>query len=601
MISARPLLTRMSLALALALALALGGGVAGAAYASALPAAEQPAPASIAGEYRGAIANQHLIVTLAQADDGTLSGKLSVPDQGNITLPFDSVTFTGGVVHLELKAAGASYQGTLSDSGDSIAGVWSQGGHDIPLTLRRSGTAAAFTLAPRTIGSVAFQPCLSNDGNTEGLCGTYEVFENRAKKTGRKLALKIMVLPALSGHAAPDAFLPLAGGPGESAIGAFPLAAYTGLIRKDRDVLLIDQRGTGASAPLSCDLRDPRNVQQAIGGDIPAERVTACRDQLSQNADLTQYTTSIFADDLDEVRAALGYAQVDVFGGSYGSRAALDYLRRHGDHVRTLTLESIVAPGYRIPLSFSPAIQGSIDRVIARCAADAGCHKAYPNLGAEFQTVLDRLDRQPVTMTLPTATGTQTLTLGKGLFVSGLRPILYFPETIRAFPIIVHNAYNGDFKPYLSVVSRTRAGIDGAVNRNLFFSVVCAEDMPATTPEMVRRTAAGTYIGDFPVRQYQQVCSAWPHGEAPADFWTPIRSNVPALLISGTLDPATPPEMAADLARGLPNSQVVTIADGSHVTGSPCFDRMVAQFVATAAKVDAACVASIRLPPFLVP
>lgn len=613
MISARSRLAQISTpnrAWTLALGFALCGGVFGATPALALPATAQAAPASIApsstaptsiaGEYRGAIGDQHLIVTLVQADDGTLSGKFTAPDQGNATVPFDSVTYAGGVLHIELKAAGVSYEGTRAETGDSFIGVWSQGGNNIPLTLRRTGTVAAFTLAPRTVGAVAFQPCRTADGNTEGLCGTYDVYENRAKKSGRKLALKIMVLPALSGKAAPDAFLPLAGGPGESAIEAFPLTAYTGLIRKDHDVLLIDQRGTGGSAPMQCELRDPQNVQQAIGGDIPSERLKVCREQLSRNADLTQYTTSIFADDLDEVREALGYAQVDVFGGSYGTRAALEYLRRHGDHVRTLTLKGIVTPDFRIPLSFSPALQGSIDRVIARCDADADCHKAYPNLSAEFHTVLERLDKAPVAITLLTPTGDQALTISRGLFVSGLRPVLYFPDAIRAFPMIVHSAYNGDFKPYLAVVSQMRVAIDRSVNRNLFFSIVCAEDMPSTTPEMIRRAAAGTYLGDFQVRQYQQVCSAWPRGDVPADFWTPIRSQTPALLISGTLDPVTPPEMAADLARDLPNGQVVTIANGSHGTGSRCIDRMVAQFVATGAKVDTTCAASIPLPPFLV-
>jgi pimeloyl-ACP methyl ester carboxylesterase len=590
-------MTRRSLR-GIGLGLALVAGV-GTTIARTPPASAQQASASIAGEYRGAIGNQHFVFTLTQAADGTLSGRLTAPDQGNATFAFDSVTYADGVLSARLAAIGAGYEGRRSDAGDSFAGTWSQGGQNIPLTLRRPGTAAAFTLAPRKIGAVAFEPCRTADGNTEGLCGTYSVYENRARRSGRKLALKIMVLPALSGRPAPDAFLPLAGGPGQSAIDAYTRAAYTEMIRKDRDVVLIDQRGTGGSAPLQCALRDPHSAQQALGDEILSARLDACRAQLARSADLTQYTTSIFAADLEEVRAALGYAEVDLFGGSYGTRAALEYLRRHGDHVRSIALEGIVAPTYRIPLAFSRALQGSIDRVLALCAADAACHKVYPNLAAEFRALLDRLDKQPASMSVQTPGGDQTITISRGMFVAALRPILYLPEAMRAFPMMVHNAYRGDFQLFVAAAAQMRGALDKALNRDMALAVVCGEDMASTTAAMIRHATAGTYLGDFQIGQYQRYCARWPHGRAPADFRKPIRSPVPALLISGALDPVTPPEMAAELAHGFPNSQTVIIPNGTHGTGSLCIDRMIGQFVASAGKVDTACAASIQRAPFL--
>ena len=583
-----------------ALGVALLAGIFGPALVPAPVAIAQQAPVAVAGEYRGAIGPQHLVVTLRQNPDGTLTGTLAVPDQGNVTLPIDKATFTGGSLHLELKALSATFDGKRSAAMDSFSGTWSQSGQNVPLTLREPGAAAAaFTLAPRTIGSVALTPCRTADGNTEGLCGTYMVFENRTSHSGRKLALKIMVLPALSGHAAPDAFLPLAGGPGQAASEAFPLTAYTGMIRKERDVVLIDQRGTGGSAPMQCALRDEHNAQQVIGGEIPPERLKTCVEQLSRTADLTQYTTSIFVDDLDEVRAALGYATVDVLGGSYGTRAALEYLRRHPDRVRTITLEGIVAPEYRIPLSFSHAVDGSIDRILELCAADAACHTAYPNLTAEFHTVLERLEKQPATLTVKTATGDQTITISRGLFVSDLRPVLYIPQAIQVFPMMVHNAYGGDFHLFASMAMQVRGALDRSINRGLQFSVVCAEDVPSTTPAMIRRETAGTYLGDYQMQHYERYCAAWPHGSAPADFHAPIHSSVPALLISGTLDPATPPEMAVELSHELTNSEVVTIPKGTHGTGSACVDGMIGQFVSTAAKGDSACAANITFGPFV--
>jgi pimeloyl-ACP methyl ester carboxylesterase len=567
---------------------------------------QQTQARSIAGEWDGMIGQQRLVMNFEQAADGSLCGKLTLPDQGNATLPIESVTFAEGTLKLKLKGIGATFDGTLNAAGDSMAGTWVQGGANLPLTVRRPGvTAARFALKPRTIGSVALTPCRTVDGNSEGLCGTYSVWENRALKRGRKLALKVMVLPATSGTAAVDAFFPLAGGPGQSSIDAYPMTGYTNAIRKDRDVVLVDQRGTGGSAPMECSLRDMTSAQQVMGAEISAERLQMCVKQLEQTADLTQYTTSIFVDDLDEVRAALGYEKIDVMGASYGTRAAMVYLRQHPERVRTITLEAVAPPEYRIPLNFPRAIQGSIDQLIARCEADGRCHKAYPELKAEFVTVLDRLEKSPAQVQVSFGSGAQrsaqTITLTKGMFVSDLRRTLYVPQALTLFPLMVHKAYGGDLSLYASVAMQILSALEKMQNRNMFLSVVCAEDMPGMTEAMIKRETAGTYLGEYDVMQYQNYCRVWPQGTAPKDFHSAIRSEVPALLISGALDPATPPEMSAEAARNLKNSQVVVIKDGTHGTGSSCVDGIVARFVASAGKVDASCVERMKLEGFVVP
>jgi pimeloyl-ACP methyl ester carboxylesterase len=345
------------------------------AFIPMMTSAQTTAEKSIAGEWDGMIAGMHLVFTFEQTPQSGLQLKLTSVDQGNAVVPVDSVSFESGKLDVGMKAIGGSYVATLSAAGDSITGTWAQGGVNLPLTLHRPGAQpAVFTLKPRTIGTVPLEPCRTVDGNIEGLCGTVSVWENRELKHGRQLALKVMVLPALEGGAS-DAFFPLAGGPGQSAIETYPAMGYTNAIRKKRDVVLVDQRGTGGSAPLKCDLRDMKNAQEVLGEEIPAERLRACRQQLSQTADLTQYATSIFADDLDEVRAALGYEKIDVFGASYGTRAALVYLRQHGNHVRTIGLEGVASPEYRIPLSFSRALQSSIDQIIERCEATTDCQQ----------------------------------------------------------------------------------------------------------------------------------------------------------------------------------------------------------------------------------
>ncbi len=563
--------------------------------------AQTPPENPILGEWDGVINKLRLVFVFEQTAEGQLTLKMTSPDQGNAAVPVDSVAFDSGRLAVEMKAIGASYTAAFSPTGDSLTGTWAQGTASLPLTLHRPGAKSpAFTLKPRTIGTVPLEPCRIMDGNIEGLCGTVSVWENRTTQRGSRLTLKVMVLPALQGGAS-DAFFPLAGGPGQSAIETYPATGYTNAIRRERDVVLIDQRGTGGSAPLNCELRDMSNAQQVLGEEIPAERLRACREQLAQTADLTQYTTSIFADDLDEVRAALGYDKIDLFGTSYGTRAALVYLRQHGDHVRTIGLEGVVSPQFRIPLSFSRALQTSIDQIIERCQTATACRQSYPDLRKEFDALLVRLGKAPAKADVTVGKFKQSVTISRGLFVSTLRPTLYLPEAISAFPLMIHKAYEGDWSIYTSIALQVRTAIDQAINRDLTITVACSEDVPGMTEAMIRNETAGTYLGAYQVRQYQNYCKEWTQGRAPADFHAAVHSDVPALLISGALDPVTSLAVARETALDLSKSQTVLLNNGTHGTGSSCVDGLIAKFVATAGRVDASCTDEMKLVPFLTP
>jgi pimeloyl-ACP methyl ester carboxylesterase len=581
-------------------------------FTRAAVGASQTAPAvaqsttgrSVAGEWQGMVSRLHLVVKIDQAADGTLSGKLTSVDQGNVTIPIDAVSLTpDGALKLDLKSAGAAYEAKLSDDGKELIGTWKQGGNSVPLSLHRPGASAEkLTLKAKTLGRIRFEPCRTEDGNAEGLCGNYEVYENRSSESGRKITLNIMVLPALSDKPASGAWFALAGGPGQSAVETFPLPGFTTKVREQRDVVLVDQRGTGKSNPLPCQLRDPKDAQEMIGESMAPEKVHACRVALDEKADLTQYTTSIAADDLDEIRQAMGYDKINVFGGSYGTRAALVYLRRHGEHVRTLTLEGVAPPQYRIPLAFSRTTQNSIDQFIGRCAADDVCHKDYPDLKEEFAAIVDRLDKSPAHFEVKNrhAGATQAVTLSRGMFVANLRPLLYVPELVSAFPCMIHRAYQNDWTMYGAAVLMVRDAIDKTVDQGMSLSVICAEDIPGLTEATIGQETKGTYLGDFQLRQYQRACREWAQGAIPVDFHSPINSSVPALLISGALDPATPPEASAEAAQDLTNSRVVVVKDGTHGTGSPCIDGLISQFVAQGSTADLAvsCADQIHLPPF---
>ena len=561
--------------------------------------AQSAAHSPIAGEWQGTISRQHLVLKIEHPTDAPLKGTLVVVDQGNVSIPIGVVSWDqNSVLRLELKQLGATYEGKLNNNQTEISGTWQQGGASVPLSFRRPGASAVFTLKARTQGKIALEPCRSSDGNVEGLCGKYEVYENRQSKTGRKIALNILLLPATAQKPEPDPFFALAGGPGQSATEAYPLAGYVPKIRTLRDVVLVDQRGTGKSNPLQCPLQKLDDPQSVIGDPYSLDRIRECRAESDKKADPTQYTTSIAADDLDEVRQALGYDKLNVFGGSYGTKAALVYLRRHPGHVQTLTLEAVASPQFLIPLPFAKGLQSSVGGVIALCSADANCHRDYPDLQKEFDTVVERLGKSPARFEIKN----HPVTLSREMFLSKLRGLLYIPQFVSAFPAIVHSAYQDDWSPYGNTVMAFAGALEGVVARGASFAAICAEDVPGLTEAVIRRGVESTYLGDSQVRRYQKYCEAWgPTVAMSKDFYAPVSSKVPTLLISGVLDPATPPETAQQAAHDLANSRLIAIKQGTHGTGSPCIDGLIADFVkqGSVAGLDTSCADQIHLPPFV--
>jgi pimeloyl-ACP methyl ester carboxylesterase len=556
--------------------------------------------ANPAGEWQAAVGKQHLNLKVEQAAGGTFSGTVVAVDQGNAVIPIDAFSFrSDGSVRFEMKSIPASFEGRLAADGASIPGEWKQGGASVPLVFRRPGaSAAAFTLKPATKGRVHLEPCRAANDAIEALCGSYEVFENRQTHAGRRIALNLMIIPAKADAPDPDPLFALAGGPGQSATEAFPLAAYVRAISDRRDVVLVDQRGTGKSNLLDCALLSLDKPQEVLGEPYSLERIRACRADSDRKADTTQYTTSIAADDLDEVREALGYDRINVLGGSYGTKAALVYLRRHGEHVRTLTLEAIAPPDFLIPLPFAKGVQAAVEGVIALCEADGACRAAYPELRQQYRAIVARLAGTAAEFDVRN----QHVTLSKEMFVSKLRSVLYVPQFVSVFPLIVQRAYAGDWSAYAAVVMQLATLLDGAVARGASFAAICAEDVPAITPALVRSATAGTDLGDSQARRYEEYCKAWgTAGSVPKDYYEPVRSKVPALLISGALDPGTPPAFAQAAAKVLPNGRLVTIKEGTHGTGSTCVDGLIAEFVkrGSAKDLDASCVAGIHLPPFV--
>ncbi len=435
-------------------------------------------------------------------------------------------------------------------------------------------------------------------------CGTYTVFENRAKKQGREIALNITILRALGANPEPDAVFVLAGGPGAGA--TMSARRYNEHpLREKRDIVLVDQRGTGKSNPLHCELpASDENIQGYLENVFELETFIECREALAEKADLTQYTTPIAVDDFDEVRAALGYEKVNLIGGSYGTRAALVYMRRHGEHVRTAILNGVAAVQNKNPLYHARDAQLALEEIFEDCQNDQSCQAAFPNLKEEFEAVLARLAERParVKVTHP-ATGEEVeVLLSRDAFAEALRVMMYSTSASRTVPLLIRQAYEGDYSPFATSGVRRNRGIRGFLAMGLLLSVVCASDMPRISEEEIVTYTNGTFLGDGRVRSQKAVCEIWPSGEVAEDFGEPVNADNPTLLLSGVFDPVTQPEWGEITAKHLPNSLHLT-APAAHGVGGSCIQEIIIKFVEsgslTGLKTD--CVDLMKAPPFRLP
>ena len=438
--------------------------------------------------------------------------------------------------------------------------------------------------------------------NTPGLnvtvnarCGTLAVPENRANPAGRQITLHIAVAPAVSRNPRPDPLFFLAGGPGQSAVEAYPaLAQSFRRIRQERDIVLVDQRGVGRSHPLKCELPEGDDVK--VAGVIAA--LQACPATL--DADPRFYTTEIAMRDLDDVREALGYTSINLYGASYGTRAALTYLRLFPDRVRSIVLDAVVSPDYRLFLNTAQDADRALDLLFARCEADAACNAAFPDARADLTMLLTRLEAAPLITTLPDPISAKpiTVTLERDDLFNLIFPPLYTPEIAALLPLNVQQAVAGNLAPLLA-----QAGVMGSgLYLGMFYAVACTEDAPFIDAAHAAALAEGALFGDR-TAMLRQVCAAWPRGELGTDFDAPITSDVPVLLLSGEADPVTPPYYAARVAATLPNSlHIIGPGMGHGLMGRGCIDALVADFVASGAinGLDPACAQQLAPAPFFI-
>ena len=443
--------------------------------------------------------------------------------------------------------------------------------------------------------------CTSNEGPTDGYCGRLEVYENRDTRAGRRIALNIVVLPSIGVDVRPDPVFFLAGGPGQGAAQlARPIQGLFRGIERDRDIVLVDQRGTGKSNPLNCRSSDESLKELSESDERGLEKLKTCLANLK--GDVRLYTTNIAMDDLDDVRAYLGYERINLYGGSYGTRAALVYLRRHEPHVRSVVLDGVAPMDMRLPLFAARDAQRSLDKLLTDCDADASCHAAFPGLAERVRALLTKLDAQPARQRVvhPRTGAEEDVEVSARLVASIVFSALYSPLTASIVPSLISHAERNDFQGLLALAFAGEGATDD-LSLGMQLSVICSEDSGRFTTADLNRESAGTVFGTHLMVGQVKACEFWPKGSVEPSYYEPVVSDVPALILSGELDPATPPSWGESVAKHLKNARHLAVAGTGHgVVGTACGNRLVKEFIerGTAAGLDTSCASTIRRPGF---
>jgi len=449
--------------------------------------------------------------------------------------------------------------------------------------------------------TVELTPCARDIGVAGATCGTFEVYEDRQAQQGRKIGLHIAILPALGNDSQQDPLFLLAGGPGVAAQELAKLAeGPMRRLREQREIVLVDQRGTGESNGLDCDDVDADSTYYNLGADFELKPIRDCMATL--DADLRLYTTPIAMDDLDDVRAALGYEMINLWGGSYGSRAALIYLRRHPESVRSVIVDGLAPPAIRLPLHIGEDAHRAIELVFVDCAAASDCNEAFPDLRGTFLALLERLVQAPESIRVahPRSGEMMEFDIGRDAVALLLRAALYHADTTRLLPLVIQHAHDGDYAPLLAL-SEPLADVGSLMSIGMMFSVLCAEDISFVDEADMEWMSQEPFLGALVMDSWGKVCDFWPRGTVPDGYHDPVVSDKPVLVLSGDLDPVTPPRWGQLVADNLSNSLHVVVPGAAHGTAIyGCIQRLMTQFVdeASVASLEPACVESLERPMF---
>lgn len=445
--------------------------------------------------------------------------------------------------------------------------------------------------------------CFTNGVDERLRCGFVQVPENYQQPNGKEIGVYYAILPAVSEGKRDDPLLILAGGPGQAATELAPMIAKIfEPVRKNRDIVLIDQRGTGKSHPLQCDIDHADELMQTDDAKSLTAMAERCL-QRFEETDTLQYNTLNSINDFERVREHLGIKRFNLYGGSYGTRVGLKYLQHYPDSVRTATLDAVAPPQVVIgPFGLHGSL--AFNKLVDDCAKQLRCAERFPAVKDDYQQVMKALGQQPKALQIndPLTHQPTDILLTQGRFSSIIRLALYSPMTRQLLPFTINEAAAGNFEPVLGLMGSTTVAAQNSIYVGLMLSVVCSEDLPRADAELFAQDANNDFIGGHTGEAFQALCKAWP-ADPVADEWAqPVTSDKPVLLLSGTQDPVTPPRWGDIAARTLPNSVHFVAEHASHTIAShTCANRIIADFIEAGSvqNLTGACLKNRVAQPFV--
>ncbi len=467
-----------------------------------------------------------------------------------------------------------------------------------------SAAAEAESQTAEASTSLDFERCLLNSGpvSVDAECATLILAENPSEPDGKTIELFVARIPARNANPEPDPFTVIQGGPGGSSVDLYisQRGAFAE-IRNRRDILLVDQRGTGRSNKLSCPVPDAETMASTIEPEAMRRLAEECLPTLS--GDPRYYTTSIAVQDLDAVREAAGYEQLNIYGVSYGTRVAQHYLRRFPERTRAVIIDGVAPVDWVLGggdvARFS---QRAFDAMQSRCNEDTACRERFGDLSEKFAAVRERLalDPQPVSLPHPSSGELITETVYETHLLMVARLFPYSTEQLALLPLLIDEAYKGNYQPLAAQAASMSDTFDDWLAMGMHNAVVCAEDLPFLN-RFVQQDLDQTYLGRTVVDGLRAVCDVWPRGVTDEDFKEPFESTVPVLILSGETDPITPPDNGDEALKMLANARHLTVpAHGHGVIGRGCVPQLAAQFVNSADHnaLDPSCIERERPMPF---
>jgi pimeloyl-ACP methyl ester carboxylesterase len=442
--------------------------------------------------------------------------------------------------------------------------------------FRKWVVAAALYAAPAAAELRA--PCHLAGFETPVRCIEVVVPLDYAAPAGRTTTVTAAVVPATTARPQPDPLFVFAGGPGQAGTGFGPwLATAFAPVRRTRDVVLLDFRGTGRSGALDCGAPD------ALARDYRAEVQRAVRECARRyGPGLEHYTHVEVVEDIERVRLALGVGEINLWGGSFGTRAAQHYVRKYGEHVRSVVLDAATPVGASIFVTAPRTAEDALQRLLADCGADAACGRAFPALQSDFQALLDGAEAGTLAgeVRRPETDRLAQIALDRDAVAGLVRGALYVNLTRALLPLAITEAVHGRLEPLVALGAATGAWSTDTMALGFTLGIVCSEDLAQSKRDDPRRLSAG-FVRDSYYRTFVLFCSEWPTAALPLEMLAPIESSVPALVISGEADPVTPPSLGEATLAQFATGVHAVVPGGFHTNSSnPCVASIIASFLA---------------------